>query len=337
MDSILIAGGCGFIGSNFVRYYLNAHPKARVAVLDKLTYAGNPENLADLKGNPRFTFVRGDIGDAALVHEWAARVDAIVNFAAETHVDRSLTEPDAFLRTGVHGVYTLLEAVRAHTNVKRFLQISTDEVYGSIEKGSFAETDLLAPSSPYSAAKAAGDLLVLAYRKTWELPILLTRASNNYGPYQYPEKLIPLFVTNALNDQPLPLYGDGLNVRDWLYVEDHCSAIDLVLQKGELGGIYNIGAGEERTNVEITHLILEMLGKPHTLIKPVEDRKGHDRRYSISTDRIRALGWKPRANFEDSIRKTIEWYRAHRSWWEPIKSGAFKEYYQQQYKQLFAS
>jgi dTDP-glucose 4,6-dehydratase len=327
---LLVTGGAGFIGSNFVRHVLAAHADLSVVNLDKLTYAGNPANLADLAEEPRHTFVKGDICDAALVREVARGVDAVVNFAAESHVDRSILDPDAFLRTGVQGVYTLLEAVR-ELRIPRFLHISTDEVYGSIAEGSAAEDALLAPTSPYSAAKAAGDLLVLAYVHTHHVPALITRSSNNFGPYQYPEKVIPLFVTNALDGEPLPLYGDGRNVRDWLYVLDNCEAIDLVLRRGKDGEVYNIGGGHEVENIEITRSILRLTGKPDTLIRPVKDRPGHDRRYSVDSRKVGALGWSPRRPFAEALATTVDWYRTHEAWWRPLKSGAFKAYYQQQY------
>jgi dTDP-glucose 4,6-dehydratase len=330
MKTLLVAGGAGFIGSNFVRHVLAAHADLSVVNLDKLTYAGNPANLADLAEEPRHTFVKGDICDPKLVREIARGVDAVVNFAAESHVDRSILDPDAFLRTGVQGVYTLLEAVRA-LRIPRFLHISTDEVYGSIAEGSAAEDAPLAPTSPYSAAKAAGDLLVLAYVHTHHVPALITRSSNNFGPYQYPEKVIPLFVTNALDAEPLPLYGDGRNVRDWLYVLDNCEAIDLVLRRGKDGEVYNIGGGHEVENIEITRSILRLTGKPDTLIRPVEDRPGHDRRYSVDSRKVGALGWTPRRPFADALAATVDWYRTHEAWWRPLKSGAFKAYYQQQY------
>lgn len=337
MKRVLVTGGCGFIGSNFARYMLEKYSSYEIVVLDKLTYAGNPDNVADLKPNPRFTFVEGDICDDALVNDWAAKVDWIVNFAAETHVDRSISQPDAFIRTDIFGTHTILEAVRTHPNVTRFLQISTDEVYGSIEKGSFRETDPLAPSSPYSASKAGGDLMCIAYWTTYKTPVVLTRSSNNYGPYQYPEKLIPLFITNLMEGLQVPVYGDGLNVRDWLYVIDNCSGIDAVLHEGQLGEAYNIGAGEEKTNLEITHLLLDILGKdPKSSIRYVEDRKGHDRRYSVDIAKVKALGWAPRADFEQSLRQTVEWYQTHRAWWEKIKSGEFREYYKAHYKGMFA-
>jgi dTDP-glucose 4,6-dehydratase len=327
---LLVTGGAGFIGSNFIRHVLAAHPDDAVVNLDKLTYAGNPANLADLADDARYRFVKGDICDAALVRELARGVDAIVNFAAETHVDRSILEPDAFLRTGVHGVFTLLEAVRER-RVPRLLHISTDEVYGSIAEGSADEHAPLAPTSPYSAVKAGGDLLALAYAHTHGTPVLITRSSNNFGPYQYPEKVIPLFVTNALDDQPLPLYGDGRNVRDWLYVADNCEAIDLVLRHGRDGEVYNIGGGHEVENVALTRDILRLTGKPATLVKPVTDRPGHDRRYSVDCRKVQALGWRPRHAFGDALAATVDWYRAHEAWWRPLKSGEFKAYYERQY------
>jgi dTDP-glucose 4,6-dehydratase len=327
---LLVTGGAGFIGSNFIRHVLAAHPDDTVVNLDKLTYAGNPANLADLANDARYRFVKGDIGDAGLVREAARGVDAVVNFAAESHVDRSILDPEAFLRTGVHGVYTLLEAVR-ELKIPRFLHISTDEVYGSIAHGSAVEDAPLAPTSPYSAAKAAGDLLALAYVHTHHTPVVITRSSNNFGPYQYPEKVIPLFVTNALDDEALPLYGDGKNVRDWLYVLDNCEAIDLVLRRGREGEVYNIGGGHEVENVAITRDILRLTGKPDTLIRPVKDRPGHDRRYSVDAGKVRALGWTPRHAFADALAATVDWYRRNEAWWRPLKSGEFKAYYQQQY------
>jgi len=330
---IVVTGGAGFIGSNFVRHLLRAHEDVEVVNLYKLTYAGNLENLRDVESDPRYTFVRGDICDAGVVRSALAGADAVVNFAAETHVDRSISDPQDFIRTDVLGTHTLLEAVR-ELGVGRYLQVSTDEVYGSIERGSFREDSVLAPSSPYSASKAGADLLVLAYHGTFATPVLITRSSNNYGPYQYPEKIVPLFVTNALDDEPLPVYGDGRNVRDWLYVEDNCAAIDLVLHKGEPGHVYNVGGGNEVENLDLTRRILDLLGKDHSLVRYVPDRPGHDRRYSVDCAKLQALGWAPRTPFADGLATTVAWYRDHRTWWEPIKSGEFRRYYEQQYRGL---
>jgi dTDP-glucose 4,6-dehydratase len=327
---LLVTGGAGFIGSNFIRHVLATHPDDTVVNLDKLTYAGNPANLADLAGDPRYTFVKGDICDAEVVRDLARGVDAIVSLAAESHVDRSLLHPDAFLRTGVQGVYTILEAVR-ELRVPRFVQVSTDEVYGSIAEGSASEDAPLRPTSPYSAAKAAGDLLALAYAHTYGTPVLITRSSNNFGPYQYPEKVVPLFVTNALDGEPLPLYGDGRNVRDWLYVLDNCEAIDLVLRHGKDGEVYNIGGGHEVENVALTRDILRLTGRPETLIRPVTDRPGHDRRYSVDASKVQALGWAPRHAFPEALAATVDWYRRHEAWWRPLKSGEFEAYYRRQY------
>jgi len=327
---ILVTGGAGFIGSNFVRHLLTAHPGDTVVNLDKLTYAGNPANLADLAGSPRYSFVHGDICDTKVVREVARGVDAIVNMAACTHVDRSLIEPDEFIRTDVFGVFTLLEAVR-ELGIPRLLHVSTDEVYGSVATGSSREADPLRPSNPYSASKAAGDLLALAYVQTHRVPVVITRSSNNFGPYQYPEKVVPLFVTNALEDEPLPLYGDGRNVRDWLYVLDNCAAIDLVLRQGRDGEVYNIGGGTEVENLVLTREILRLTGKPESLVRPVKDRPGHDRRYSLDSGKIRELGWQPRHAFADALVETVRWYRDHEAWWRPLKSGEFRTYYRQQY------
>jgi dTDP-glucose 4,6-dehydratase len=295
-----------------------------------LTYAGNPENLQAVADHPGYKFVQGDICDAGIVNDLAPGMDAVVNFAAETHVDRSILEPGGFIRTDVYGTYTLLEAVKSN-KVPRYLQISTDEVYGSIEQGAFTEESPLRPSSPYSASKAGGDMLVYSYFVTYRLPAIITRSSNNFGPYQYPEKLIPLFITNALEDKPLPLYGDGRNVRDWIYVEDNCEAIDKVLRSGKEGEIYNIGGGNERTNVEITERILRELGKPKSLIQPVKDRAGHDRRYAVDCSKVGALGFAPKRTFDEAIGLTVGWYRENAVWWQRIKSGDFREYYQKVY------
>jgi len=327
---ILVTGGAGFIGSNFVRHVLGNHSGDAVVNLDKLTYAGNLENLRDVEKDPRYRFVRGDICDGALVRDLMDGVDAVVHFAAETHVDRSNAAADEFLRTNANGTFTLLEAARER-KVQRFVAIGTDEVYGSIAKGAAREGDALNPSNPYSASKAAADLLARAYWTTHRLPVLITRSSNNFGPYQYPEKVIPLFITNAIEDKPLPLYGDGKNVRDWLYVLDNCAAIDLVLRKGKDGEIYNIGGGHEVENVALTRQVLQLLGKPESLITPVTDRPGHDRRYALDSSKVAALGWKPSHSFASALQATVAWYREHESWWQPIKSGAFRAYYEKQY------
>ena len=335
MRTLLVTGGAGFIGSNFVRYILRKYPDYKVVVYDKLTYAGNLDNLKDVAEDfaDRYAFVPGDICDAQKVEETikAHGVDALVNFAAESHVDRSILNPGSFIQTDVFGTYVLLEAVR-RLELERFVAVSTDEVYGSIEVGSFKETDPLHPSSPYSASKAGGDLMCLAYYKTWKVPVVITRGSNTFGPYQYPEKIIPLFITNALDDLPLPLYGDGLNVRDWLYVIDHCEAIDLVLHRGRPGEIYNIGAGNELTNLELTRRILQLLNKPESLIRFVEDRPGHDRRYSLDCTKIRALGWQPRHEFDPALEETVRWYVENEWWWRKLKSGEYLEYYRRQYE-----
>jgi len=298
--------------------------------LDALTYAGNLENLHDLEDHPNYQFVHGNICDKELVDKLVKEVDIILNFAAETHVDRSILEAGTFIQTDVVGTFTLLEAAKKY-DIERYLQISTDEVYGSIEDGSFDEESTLQPNSPYSASKASGDLLVRAYYKTYGVPALITRSSNNFGPYQYPEKLIPLFITNALVDEPLPLYGDGLNVRDWLYVLDHCEAIDLMLHEGQDGEIYNVGGGNELTNIQLTEAILELMGKPKSLIRFVEDRPGHDRRYSLDCTKIHELGWQPRHNFAEALEATVRWYADNRWWWEKIKTGDYASYYQRQY------
>jgi dTDP-glucose 4,6-dehydratase len=327
---LLVTGGSGFIGSNFIRWILTEHPDDSVLNLDKLTYAGNPANLADVEHDPRYAFVHGDIGDAKLVRDVARGMDAIVNFAAPSHVDRSILDPDEFLKTNVLGVHVLLEAVR-ELRVPRMLHVSTDEVYGSIATGAAREDAPLQPSNPYSAAKAGGDLLALACWRTYGLPVVITRSSNNFGPYQYPEKLVPLFVTNALEDRPLPLYGDGRQVRDWLYVLDNCAAIDLVLRRGHDGEVYNIGGGHEVANVTITREILRLLGKPEGLIQPVTDRPGHDRRYALDAAKMWQLGWAPRHSFASALETTVRWYREHQAWWQPLKSGEFRAYYERQY------
>ncbi len=330
---LVVTGGAGFIGSNFVRYMLRRYDDLEVVNLDKLTYAGNLENLRDIEGDARYRFVKGDICDAAAVRAALRGADAVVNFAAETHVDRSISGPQDFISTDVLGTHTLLEAVREQ-GIGRYVQISTDEVYGSTETGSFSEESDLAPSSPYSASKAGADLLVLAYRRTYDAPVLITRSSNNYGGWQYPEKIIPLFITNAIDDQALPVYGDGLNVRDWLHVDDNCAGIDAVLREGALGEAYNIGGGNEVENLALTRRILELLGKGEGLIRYVTDRPGHDRRYSIDCAKVRALGWEPAVDFEAGLERTVSWYRDNPGWWRKIKSGEWREYYERQYAEL---
>lgn len=323
---LLITGGAGFIGSNFVRYMLKTHPSYQIVNVDLLTYAGNLDNLAGVDTEPRYRFVKADISDsAALEPLFQEGVDAVLNFAAETHVDRSIANPGIFVRSNVAGTQTLLELTRKY-KVGKFVQISTDEVYGTLgTEGLFTEETPLAPNSPYSASKAGADLLVRAYRETYGLPVNITRCSNNYGPYQFPEKLFPLMIRNALTDQSLPVYGDGLNVRDWLYVEDHCSAIDLVLHQGRDGEIYNVGGNNERTNIHVVRTILQHLGKPESLIQYVEDRLGHDRRYAIDASKIKTeLGWSPKYPFEAGIKETIDWYLANGPWMERIISGAYR-------------
>jgi dTDP-glucose 4,6-dehydratase len=333
MRNILVTGGAGFIGSNFARYMLNKYPDYRVVVYDKLTYAGNPDNLADIDREPRFTFVRGDICDAEQVDEAMREheIDCIVNFAAESHVDRSLMEPGSFIQTDVHGTYVLLEAARKY-GIERYHQVSTDEVYGEVLEGSSLETDLLQPRSPYSASKAGADLLVYSYHISFGLPVTVTRGSNNIGPYQYPEKVVPLFVTNAIDDVPLPLYGDGSQMRDYQYVLDHCEGIEAVLHRGTPGEIYNLGTGVETRNIDMARMILQYLGKPESLIQPVRDRPGHDRRYSVDCRKIQKLGWRSRHSFAEALEKTARWYVENEEWWRKIKSGEhYQEYYQQQY------
>ncbi len=317
---LFVTGGAGFIGSNYVRHVLSATDDA-VTAFDSLTYAGNLDNLRGLDDDPRFQFVKGDITDREAVLASLPGHDAVVHFAAESHVDRSIQSPGEFVRTNCGGTNVLCDAAR-RSDVRTFLHVSTDEVYGSIEDGSFTEEDRLGPRSPYSASKAASDLLALSYHSTYALPVIVTRSSNNFGPYQFPEKIIPLFVTNLLEGKTVPLYGDGLNERDWCFVDDNCSAIDLVLRKGTVGEIYNIGAGNELPNRELTQIILETLGHDDSMVEYVADRSGHDRRYSIETRKVRALGWKPRREFREALHETIGWYQANRWWWEPLKSRA---------------
>lgn len=324
MKNILVTGGAGFIGSNFVRYMLNKYRNYKIVNLDLLTYAGNIKSLDDVKENPNYLFVKGDIADNKLVDKTVLenKIDVIINFAAESHVDRSITNPDIFIKTNILGTQNLLEVAKKY-KTEKFFQISTDEVYGSLGKtGFFTEKTPVSPNSPYSASKAGADLLVMAYYHTFGLPVNITRCSNNYGPYQFPEKLIPLFITNALVDKQVPLYGDGLNIRDWLFVEDHCSAIDTVLHKGKIGEIYNVGGNNEKTNRYITDTILKYLGKDSSLIKYVNDRLGHDRRYAIDATKIKEeLGWQPKYKFEQAIEKTIDWYLNNKKWWQPLKEN----------------
>lgn len=333
---LLVCGGAGFIGSTFVRYALAHWPDAQIVVLDKLTYAGNRENLADVWEDTRFSFLQGDICSPETVRQAMTGCSHVVNFAAETHVDRSILDPGAFVRTDVEGTRVLLEAAR-DLQVERYLQVSTDEVYGEIEPPRHSrETDVLAPRSPYSASKAGGDLMVGAYATTFGVPTLITRGSNTYGPYQYPEKLISLFVTNALDGLPLPMYGDGRQIRDWLYVQDHCVGIATVLERGTPGEIYNLGAGNERPNREVIGHIVRLTGADPSLVRSVPDRPGHDRRYALSLEKARALGWEPHMPFDQGLAQTVAWYRDHRSWWEPLKAGSFQAYYQTQYQQRLA-
>jgi len=328
---VLVTGGAGFIGSHFVKHALRFHPDWHVVNLDKLSYAGNLDNLTDLPDSKRHEFVRGDIADHELVTKlWRDGFDIVVNFAAETHVDRSILWADDFIKTDVLGTFALLEAARQF-GVKRFIQISTDEVYGSILSGSFTEDSPLNPRNPYSASKAGADRLAFAYFATHNLPVIVTRCSNNFGPNQYPEKFIPLFITNALEDKPLPLYGDGHYVRDWIYTEDHCAAVDFLIACGRDGETYNIAGGNEVENIEIARRIVRKLGKPASLIQFVKDRPGHDRRYSLDARKLAALGWKPQRDFAAALDATIDWYVQNESWWRKIKSGEFRRYYDQQY------
>lgn len=332
MTKILITGGAGFIGSNFVRYMLDNYKDYEIVNLDSLTYCGNLENLREIEDNPNYTFCKGDITDKDLVFKITSNADYIVNFAAESHVDRSIEDPEIFIKSNVLGTQVLLDAAKEY-GIKKYLQVSTDEVYGSLGKtGYFREDTPLAPNSPYSASKASADLMVRAYNKTFDLPVNITRCSNNYGPYQFPEKLIPLMISNALENKPLPVYGDGLNIRDWLHVYDHCSAIDLVLHRGKIGEIYNIGGNNEKKNIEIVKLILQNLNKSESLINFVKDRLGHDRRYAIDSSKIQnELGWTPKYTFETGIAETIQWYLDNKEWWERIKSGEYLTYYERMY------
>lgn len=331
---LLVTGGAGFIGSNFIHYIVRRYPHYHILNVDALTYAGNLENLRTIEGHPNYRFVKADIADrAAMEPLFQEGLDAVLNFAAESHVDRSIMQPDLFVRTNVLGTQTLLDLAKQY-KVGKFVQISTDEVYGTLgDTGLFTEETPLAPNSPYSASKAGADLLVRAYHETYGLNVNITRCSNNYGPYQFPEKLIPLMIRNAIEDKPLPVYGDGLHVRDWLYVEDHCSAVDLVLHKGVSGEVYNIGGNNERTNIEVVKTILAELGKPESLIRFVKDRPGHDRRYGIDATKIRRqLGWQPKYSYETGIQETIRWYLANQDWMNQVVSGAYLQYYEQQYR-----
>jgi dTDP-glucose 4,6-dehydratase len=330
---VLVTGGAGFIGSNFVRWAHAAHTDWRITTLDKLTYAGRLDNLADVMPSPRHRFVRGDIADPAVAAPLVKAAEIVVHFAAETHVDRSILAAGDFIRTDVHGTFVLLDAAREAPALRRFIQISTDEVYGSVPSGKSRETDELRPRNPYAASKAGADRLAYSYWATYDVPVVITRASNNYGPNQFPEKVIPLFITNALDERPLPLYGDGLNVRDWLHVDDHCRALDLLIAHGEVGETYNIGGGNEIRNVDLTHRILELVGRPASLITPVADRPGPDRRYALDTAKLQRAGWRPEVPFDAGLERTVKWYRDHESWWRPIKEhdAAFRAYYEAQY------
>ena len=333
MVNVLVTGGAGFIGSNFVRSALDRHHDWRVTTLDKLTYAGRLENLQGVMEHPRHEFVKGDVADPGVAAPLAAAADVIVHFAAETHVDRAIMSAGEFITTDLYGTFVLLEAARQNPRLRRFVQISTDEVYGSISEGASLETDELKPRNPYSASKAGADRLAYSYWATYQVPVIITRASNNYGPYQFPEKIIPLFITNAIDDKPLPLYGDGLNERDWLHVGDHCRAIELLIDRGYPGEVYNVGGGNHVRNADLTRRIPQLVGKPETLIQPVADRPGHDRRYSLDTSKLQAIGWHPQVPFEQGLDDTVSWYRRNEQWWRAIKDQdpEFRKYYESQY------
>jgi len=334
MRNVLVTGGAGFIGSNFVRHAIATHSDWQVTTLDKLTYAGRLENLQDLIDHPRHTFVKGDIADATVAAPLVAASEIVVHFAAETHVDRSLMSAGEFITTDVFGTFVLLEAARTAPRLQRFVQISTDEVYGSVAQGASRETDELRPRNPYSASKAAADRLAYSYWATYNVPVVITRASNNYGPYHFPEKVIPLFITNAIDNIPVPLYGDGLQERDWLHVTDHCRAVDLLITRGTSGEVYNVGGGNHIQNIDLTKRILALTGRPDALIQPVADRVGHDRRYSLDTSKLMGLGWRPEVTFDTGLEETVAWYRANEWWWRPIKENdpAFRAYYDAQYR-----
>jgi len=329
---LLVTGGAGFIGSNFIHYILEEHPQWEVTNLDKLTYAGNLDNLRDAENEPRYHFIKGDIADRELVYGLLSHgFDTIINFAAESHVDRSILDTSPFIETNIKGTQVLLEGARQY-HIERFIQVSTDEVYGSIDEGSFSELSPLSPNSPYAASKAAADLLCRAYFQTYHVPVIITRSSNNFGPYQFPEKLIPLAITNALEDKPIPVYGDGLNIRDWIFVVDHCRALDVIIQKGEDGQIYNIAGGNEKNNLELVYQLLELLNKPKSLITFVSDRPGHDRRYALNITKLTArLDWKPECSFDEALSVTVDWYLGHKPWWLRIKSGEYAKYYDRMY------
>ena len=334
MMKMLVTGGAGFIGSNFINHIFNEHPQWEITNLDKLTYAGNLENLKDVQGEPRYQFIQGDIADWELIDGVLSRgFDVIINFAAESHVDRSILDASPFIETNVRGTQVLLESAREH-GIERFIQVSTDEVYGSIDKNSFSESSTLSPSSPYAASKAAADLLCLACWKTYRTPVIITRCSNNYGPYQFPEKLIPLAITNTLEGKSIPVYGDGLNIRDWIFVADHCRALDMIVQEGKSGEVYNIAGSAEKTNLEVIYGLLELMDKPRSLIQFVTDRPGHDRRYSLDASKIaRELDWKAASSFEEALEATVDWYLRHESWWRRIKTGEYAQYYETMYLQ----
>jgi dTDP-glucose 4,6-dehydratase len=333
MVKVLVTGGAGFIGSNFVRYALEAHRDWHITTLDKLTYAGRLENLQSVMDHPRHDFVKGDVADPGVAAPLAMASEIVVHFAAETHVDRSIMSAGEFITTDVYGTFVLLDAARQNPGLRRFVQISTDEVYGTVPEGSSVETDELRPRNPYSASKTGADRLAYSYWATYGVPVVITRASNNYGPFQFPEKVIPLFITNLIDDIPVPLYGDGLNERDWLHVMDHCRALDYVIVHGTSGEVYNVGGGNQVRNIDLTKRLLELVGKTESLIRPVADRPGHDRRYSLSTGKLEALGWRPQVPFADGLAETVAWYRENEWWWRPIKEAdpAFRSYYESQY------